>query len=133
MRSIALTVLILAGLFAPAQAHGADEANRSRTLTGSYHWDQGDEEGNLQVIFVPTGERKWDVSFTFKRGSKDYTWMGTAEGSLDKGTLSGQVRTDGRGRVFSFRGEFEDGTFHGRHFDGDDPFGDALGTLTLKG
>lgn len=134
MRILSSLVLLLA-LSALLSPLGAAEATAdSRRLTGSYHWNHGDETGALDVLFVPVGERKWEVSFSFSRGGRDYTYLGTAQGSLGEGTLSGVVYADSRQRrAFSFRCEHKGSTCEGTHSEGDSPFGEVLGTLKLGG
>lgn len=90
-------------------------AGDAQTLTGSFRWDQGGSEGDLEAIFTPAGDGKWEVSFYFDFRGQPHVYTGTAEGSLGEGKLKGRVLNDDKKRSFTFEGSFEDGTFRGSH------------------
>jgi glucose/arabinose dehydrogenase len=126
MRSMAVVaaVVMLLGL-----VNGADG---KRTLKGSFEWTTAGQKGDLEAVFTPTGEGKWDVAFHFDfRGP--HVYAGTAEGSLSGGELKGRVQNDDKNRSFTFSGSFVDGEFHGTHAEVGDDGEQATGTLTLKG
>ena len=102
-----------------------------RTLKGSYDWTGG-KSGPLTADFFPTDEKgTWKVEFRFDfHGPHLYT--GTAKGSLDKGTLSGEVESDQRKRTFVFSGSFEDGKFAGTHQETTKGRQSDTGTMTLE-
>lgn len=103
-----------------------------RTLTGSFRWEQGDEEGRVRAIFTPAGEGHWNVEFHFKWSGAAHTYIGTADGHLDDGALTGRVESDGRRRTFTFRGECQDGKFSGTHAELVDNQEYRTGTLTMS-
>ncbi len=121
-----LTMLLL--LVASTLAEG--QAAR-RTLNGTYLWEQGGDRGNLEAVFTPAGDRHWNVDFHFTFNGADHTYSGTADGRLDEGVLSGRVSSDGRQRVFTFRGTFENGRFRGTHAEVSRGGEERTGTLTL--
>lgn len=88
-------------------------AEERRTLTGEYRSNDGD--GPVRAIFVPTGARLWQVTFDFTFNGRRRTYRGTAEGSFEEGRLDGRVQNEYGRRTFTFRGEYEDGIFRGRH------------------
>lgn len=103
------------------------------TLTGSYIWNSG-QPSDLKAIFTETGTDSWDVAFHFRFRGRAEVFSGTASGNLSDGSLKGEVRNkNGRGsRTFTFRGEFENGSFKGKHAE---VFGEresSTGTLTMK-
>lgn len=104
-----------------------------RTLRGSYRWEQGDETGKFKAEFKPAGELHWDVSFRFRFGGNTHIYVGTADGRLDSGVLEGRVESDGRKRVFLFKGEFKNGKFSGTHAELSGGREYRTGTLTLGG
>lgn len=108
-------------------------ADQNRTLKGSFEWTDSGKKGDLEAVFTPTGEGKWDVAFHFEFRGKPHIYAGTAEGTLADGDLKGRVLTDEKDRTFSFTGTFTEGEFHGTHAEvGDDDGERATGTLTLK-
>ncbi len=121
-----LTVLLL--LATPALA---TDSGAKRTLTGTYVWFQGGDEGDVEAVFTPAGERQWSVSFRFDFGGSSHTYSGTADGSLEGGTLSGRVRNENGRRTFTFQGEFRDGQFRGTHAEIMAGEEERTGTLTL--
>lgn len=108
----------------------ADQAAQ-RTLTGSYLWEQGGDRGRLQAVFTPAGDSHWNVDFHFEHGGSAYTYTGTADGRLGEGQLSGRVTSENRRRVFTFRGEFHNGSFSGTHSEMMGGEEERTGTLTL--
>lgn len=121
-----LTALLLLAAATLAEGQGA-----RRTLTGSYLWEQGGDQGNLEAVFTPAGDRHWEVAFHFTFNGAAHTYSGTADGRLDEGALSGRVSSDGRQRVFTFRGTFENGRFRGTHAEVSRGGEERTGTLTL--
>ena len=89
------------------------------TLNGSFVWarDDGDRTGDLRAVFTPSKEHDWSVAFHFIWEDEDHVYLGTANGNLESGSLSGTAQSDGEERKLSFRfqGEFENGTFSGSH------------------
>ncbi len=127
MKKIALPLLVLAFLLPAFGNHAADK----QTLTGVYVWNSG-RPSTLKAIFTATGENRWNVAFHFTfRGDRE-VFSGTAAGNLSTGSLEGRVKNGNGRRNFTFRGEFENGKFRGKHAE---VFGNresATGTLTLK-
>ena len=110
----------------------ATSADGKRTLKGTFNWTDMKKSGDLEAVFTPTGEGKWDVAFHFEFRGEPHTYAGTAEGSLSDGDLKGRVLNDKGNRTFIFKGTFDDGVFHGTHAEvGDDGEHDT-GSLTLK-
>lgn len=107
-------------------------AEEKRTLKGTYEWTDS-AKGDLEAVFTPTGEGKWDVAFHFEFRGQPHTYAGTAEGTLEGGALKGRVLSDQRKRTFIFKGTFTDGEFHGTHAEVEDGNEHDTGTLTLKG
>jgi len=110
----------------------ASGADSTRTLKGTYEWDGG-PGGELEAVFTPASEGKWEVAFRFRFDGKPYVYSGTAEGSLSEGGLEGAVKPENEKRTFTFSGAFRDGTFTGTHADVTSEGEQPTGTLTLKG
>lgn len=104
-----------------------------RTLKGSFEWTDGGNRGDLEAVFTPAGEGKWDVAFHFEFRGTPHIYAGSAEGTLAGGALKGRVHTEDRNRTFSFTGTFSEGKFQGTHAEIVDDGEHATGTLTLKG
>lgn len=117
--ALALPALAAAPPFAPV------------TLKGSYVWEQGEEEGTVEAVFTPKAEQAWEVVFRFQRSGTSHTYQGTAEGSLENGSLSGRVESDQRRRTFTFSGVVKNGKFTGSHASGEGAAAERTGTLTL--
>jgi len=126
------SALFLAALVVVLTAQvGGAIAEDSRTLTGEFVWSQRENRGDLEVIFTPTGEDRWDVAFHFTFRGQPHVYSGTAEGSLSEGSLQGTVNNEDKRRTFTFKGKFEDGKFTGTHAEVGDGQEQATGTLTL--
>ncbi len=108
----AVVVCLIAGAI-PATVAG-DNAR----FSGSYVWDRPDQktEGELDVVFTPTGEGAWNVVFRFDWEGEAREFAGTATGDLD-GELKGNVDSDDPSHPleFEFTGVFSDGKFNGTH------------------
>ena len=127
---IALGVVVLA-------LAGTAVAAEEVTLEGSFDWARPDGErtGDLSAVMTPSGGGRWSVAFSFVWEDEPHVYLGEATGSLDAGLLEGTAKNDDEDQKLSFRfaGEFEDGTFHGKHsFVKDDGTVQELGTLTLS-
>jgi len=95
---------------------GAVEGGESdRVLSGEYVSAFQSGWQPLRAVFTPTGIDTWDVVFHFKFHGKAHEYAGSAEGSLDEGSLSGRVENESKQRTFSFEGTFRDGEFRGTH------------------
>ena len=129
MRRSLLLLAALAVLI--PMAGSAPSAGEETTLTGSFVWNHQGRPGDLEAVFIPTGDSTWNVDFHFEFRGKPHTYSGTAEGSLGKGKLEGTVKNENRRRTFSFSGSFEDGTFKGTHAEIEDGVAHDTGTLTL--
>jgi hypothetical protein len=124
----------LASLLLLALATASAGEGDSRTLTGSYRWDQRGSSGDLQAVFTPTDKAdEWTVDFHFDFRGKPHTYSGTATGSLDSGGLRGRVRNENRGRTFTFRGTVQDGKFRGTHAEVKGGNTIETGSLDLEG
>ena len=108
-------------------------ADEKRTLKGTFDWTDSGKKGNLEAVFTPTGQGKWDVAFHFEFQGQPHTYAGTAAGTLTGGDLKGRVLSDRQNRTFSFTGTFTEGVFHGSHAEIEDDGGHPTGTLTLEG
>jgi hypothetical protein len=128
MNRIAWTLLF--GLILCATQTGPAVAADARTLKGGFVWTQG-SEGDLEAVFIPAGEDRWEVSFHFTFRGEDHTYTGEAEGSLNEGSLSGTVLNETKKRTFTFTGEFEKGEFRGTHAEVGESGERKTGTLTL--
>ncbi len=131
MRNAALSFvasLLLLTAFGTVAGSGGEE-----TLVGSYVWNSG-RPSDLKATFTATGENRWDVAFHFRFRGRAEVFSGTAAGNLATGKLEGRVKNRGGSgsRTFSFRGEFENGTFRGKHAEVFGRRESATGTLTLK-
>ena len=115
MKIRALPLLFVAAILLLPSA--PTEATGEQTLTGTYNSGFQNTPARVVAVFTPTGEELFDVEFDFSHNGRDLTYAGTAEGSLSEGELAGKVSTGTGGRVFTFRGEFKDGKFKGRHFE----------------
>ncbi len=126
----AVAVLALALLLA-APATFAEE-NETK-MSGSYVWTNGGA-GDLEVVFTPDGENRWNVSFYFEFRGQDHVYTGTAEGSLSDGALAGRVTNENQRRNWNFSGTFTDGKFEGTHEEiGRDGKTFDTGTMKLGG
>ena len=112
---------------------GVTGAADTRTMTGSYEWSDTGKKGNLEAVFTPAGEEKWDVSFHFVFEGQKHVYSGTAQGNLTTGDLRGRVQNEGGNRTWTFKGAFEDGKFKGTHAEVQKDGEHATGTLHLKG
>lgn len=74
----------------------------------------------------------WTVVFTVTFDTADYTYKGTAEGSLDEGELSGEVEDASGDRRFMFRGKHREGKFHAVHAETTGGFVTPTGEMTLS-
>lgn len=128
--SVALALAAVALLALPGTLVQADEGQK---LNGSYVWDQGSANGELEAVFTATGEGTWDVSFYFNFRDEDHIYTGTAEGSLSNGTLAGKVQTEDKQATFTFTGTVTDGKFTGTHARVRNGEEAKTGTLTLGG
>ena len=120
-------VVCLTGAMVAVQA-----GDESTTLNGSFVWEHGNSAGDLEAVFLPTGEDSWDVSFHFTFRNKPHTYSGSATGSLTAGALSGTVLNESKKRTFTFEGAFEDGVFNGTHVEVSAERAMSTGTLTLR-
>ena len=122
LRSAGVWILVLA-------CCGGLAAGDTRTLHGRYEWS-GDR-GDLEAVFTPAGESKWNVDFHFTFSGERRVFSGTAEGSLSGGELHGSVTNEDRGRRFAFHLKFEDGRLRGTHAEVQRGRERPTGTLTL--
>lgn len=129
MRQTTARLLFCLALLLTAAPGPAFAASGERTLTGEYRSGFGD--GPLEAVFTAAGENRWEVDFHFSHAGRDLTYSGEAQGSLDRGGLRGRVETADGSRTFTFRGEFEDGTFRGTHAEVYRNRERRTGTLTL--
>ena len=130
MKSAALLLIIATAIFLPAQAEETP-ADDTRTLNGEFHWTDRGKRGDIEAVFTPAGDGKWDVAFHFSFRRQEHVFRGTAEGSLSDGALSGEVFSENRRRTFTFNGKFKDGKFRGDHAEIEGGRKHSTGTLTL--
>lgn len=134
MQRAALALIVFALLTVlPGVALAAD--GDSQTLTGEFVWERSDKniEGPLEAIFESTGKDTWNVVFNFTFEDEPHIYKGTAEGSLENGTLKGKVMTDDdEPRPFTFEGTFKDGQFSGTHAGERDGKPSPTGTMSLS-
>lgn len=132
-----LRTQLLCGLAMLALAlTGTAVADDDITLEGSFVWarNDGDRTGDLTAVMTPDGDNEWSVTFHFTWEEEDHVYLGTANGNLGSGSLTGTAKNDDDEHKMSFRfsGEFEDGTFTGTHgFVTEDGSLKEGGTLTL--
>ena len=128
----ALLLLLGCGMIAAKdEAQKEDKKADGKTLTGQYIWNQTGEAGDLEAVFTPAGENKWNVDFRFAHGGDDHVYSGSATGNLTDGELSGQVRNEGGKRQFTFEMKFEEGRFKGTHAETTRGREQRTGTLNL--
>jgi hypothetical protein len=125
-----LLLLVLVSITASATAWSAGEG-ATRTLNGEYLWSDRGSRGDLEAVFTPTAEGRWDVAFHFTFRGRSHVFSGTAEGSISKGALSGEVQNESKPRTFTFDGEFKNGKFKGSHAEIGGDRKQRTGTLTL--
>lgn len=109
---------LMLGLVVCLTALGGTTAGGDIRLEGDYVWhrENGNLDGTLEAVFTPAGENRWDVAFHFKFENKPHVWLGTAQGDLRSGALSGEVVSDDDEEAqFRFEGTFENGKFKGTH------------------
>ena len=134
-RRITILALILSLTtvgFAATASTDTTATEEALAFTGRYEWNQGDK-GPLEITFEADGDNRWKVAFEFTFRGKSHTYRGTAEGSLFKGSLEGEVRSS-RGAAYTFRGNCDGGVFNGEHFRYNPKSGDEnlSGTLTFE-
>ena len=126
------TALVLVGV-AILLAAGVAGAEESRTLTGEFVWNHRGNRGDLEAVFIATGQETWDVAFHFTFRGASHVYKGTAESSLSEGDLRGKVLNETKQRTFTFTGAFKDGEFRGTHAEIEGQRVVQTGTLTLGG
>ncbi len=136
MQLAKLTCITALFLLAVAPTGHADD--HGTTLTGNFTSGFQDGPKTVRAVFTrpeqPGEERDFDVVFYFKFNGRDHQYRGTAWGSLEaSGELEGRVQNESRQRTFTFRGEFEDGTFKGTHAEIGRRGERKTGQLTLRG
>jgi hypothetical protein len=129
MKRAALSIVALAILLTISA--GTATAEEAQTLTGEFIWSHRSTTGDLEAIFTPKGEGKWDVAFHFEFRGKPHVYSGTAEGSLKGGELKGTVLNESKHRTFTFTGTVTEGQFSGTHAEIGDDGAMETGTLTL--
>ena len=103
------------------------------TLKGTYIWNNNPSNpGDLHAEFTPTEAGKWDVAFHFQFNGRPNTYKGTAEGSLENGSLRGRVQNENKSRTFSFEGKIDHGRFSGAHSEHERDGETKTGTLELS-
>jgi hypothetical protein len=115
MRRIGRLIL---GLVVCMTAVGGTLAGDEVKLEGGFVWhhSEGNVDGRLEAVFSSTGTNRWKVSFRFEWEDVPHVWLGTAQGNLKSGDLSGEVVSDDDQQAeFKFKGTFEGGKFTGTH------------------
>lgn len=126
--------LAVAGVLCVAGSSKVQAADGDQNFAGTFVWNnQAGKTHPIKAVFTPTGDKKWNVVFTFTWGGRgDQTYKGTAEGTLKDGEIKGDVNsTDGR-RKFDFKGTFKDGQFDCTHNEKTSGKPQATGTMTIK-
>ncbi len=117
-------------------AAGVTSAETERVLTGTYTTAKLDGPGPIQGVFTQIAEEgevpKWSVVFTVTFQSADYVFRGLAEGGLEEGQLSGEVKNESGSQTFIFRGEHRDGKFHAIHAETTGGLVNETGGMTLE-
>ncbi|MCW8132388.1 MAG: hypothetical protein KIS92_18720 [Planctomycetota bacterium] len=128
MRGMLLALLLVGlgyGCYGQAQAADAKE----ETLNGTFAWSRENGKTHpIKAVFTQTGDKTWNVVFTFKWGKDDQVWKGTATGELGNGEVKGDAKTPDGKRNFSFVGGFKDGKLDFTHKEGRND----TGTMSLK-
>ncbi len=83
MRRTALWVVAFA--FVVSVSAVALTSEEPETLTGSFVWNNENRTGDMEAVFTPTADGKWNVAFHFMWEDKAQVFKGTAEGSLSEG------------------------------------------------
>ncbi len=123
-------ILLCGAILLAASVVGADEP---QTLAGEFVWNHRGNRGDLEAVFIATGQETWDVAFHFTFRGASHVYKGSAEGSLSEGDLRGKVLNESRKRTFTFTGAFKDGEFRGTHAEIEGKRVVETGTLTLGG
>ena len=129
MKRVALLIGAMAILLTVSS--GTAGAEETQTLTGEFWWTHRGTTGDLEAIFTPKGEGKWEVAFHFDYRGKSHVYSGTAEGSLTSGELKGTVLNERKDRTFTFSGTVKDGKFTGTHAEAEDDGERETGTFSL--
>ena len=129
MRCLAISLIVLT---AALSASGVPAEENARTFKGHYRWAAIDEAGDVEAVFLPTGEETWEVSFHFEFRGSPHTYIGTAEGSVTDGKLTGEVFNERETRKFGFRGMVKEGKFRGTHFETTGGSRLRTGTLSMN-
>lgn len=157
--SVRFGCFLLAWLSTLSLAYAAP-GSATRTLTGTYTWDEGKETGDLTVTFVPLEEARWRVVFREGTAASSHVYSGTAVGEFGQGGMKGRVSRDknladgsilpfigdltnpgqapanpggeeSEEDVYTFQGEFKDGRFLGTHASVVDGKEKRTGTMNL--
>ncbi|MDA0323196.1 MAG: hypothetical protein O2923_10850 [Verrucomicrobia bacterium] len=108
-----LYIAILLSVVGWPDAVAAEEAV---VLTGHFNWEkEGEKTHDLQATFTATGQGKWDVVFNFKWKDKPEEWIGTAEGSLDRGDFKGTADRKPGKHTWHYSGKVDDGVITCEH------------------
>ncbi|MCG8461092.1 MAG: hypothetical protein MI919_32815 [Holophagales bacterium] len=119
-------LLVLPGMAVAGEAE-------SKTFEGEYQWNRQDEPGAIKAVFTATGENQWKVDFYFTFREEDHVYSGTAEGSLENGSLTGEVVSDGEEpHPFTFEGTVKNGVFEGTHASVGGEEKQDTGTISLR-
>ena len=129
MKRTTLLIAVMAILLTISS--GTVGAEDTQTLTGEFMWTNRGVSGDLEAIFTPKGEDKWEVAFHFEFRGKPRVYSGTAEGSLTGGELKGTVKNESKKRTFTFDGTIKDGKFTGTHAEIGGDGVQETGTLSL--
>jgi hypothetical protein len=109
------TLMLVVASFLSLISNPATSTETTRTLTGEYVSSFETGMQALRAVFTPTAAGQWDVVFYFEFHGKNHVYKGAAQGSLDGGELSGEVKNENKRRTFTFQGKFQDGEFRGTH------------------
>lgn len=119
-------VLSVAGLFL------ITAGPNDKTMTGTYKWTYNKSDEPIRAVFSPSGATdKWNVTFYFTFDGRDRVYVGTAQGKLSSGSLSGEVKNENKQRTFTFTGTSSDGTFNGTHAEIKRGSSRPMGTIEL--
>lgn len=108
--SVRLGGFLVALLWTIGPAFAAQESG-TKTLTGTYTWEDGNDHGDLSATFVPLEDGRWRVVFRAAKGGtagSSHVYSGNAEGKFGEGVVKGRVRFDrdlATGSVLPFIGD----------------------------
>jgi len=99
-----------------AESVGQGAEQETQVFRGDYEWNVDGHSNKLEATFRPIEPGVWGVTFDFKYARREGRYEGLAQGSLEGGSIHGEVK-DASGIVrYRFEGEVEGDRLEGKHF-----------------